>query len=172
MTQIAGSRLCAETAAAFGIETASAKPRSDKRGRHCEATIGSGGNLSCYYEHYEQACLRSNFFILQLKIKQSIINYMPYKQYYVYIMTNKNNTVLYTGVTNDLKKRIYEHREKLTNGFTKKYNINKLVCYEIFDSVYQAISREKQIKAGSRSKKVMLINRMNEKWQDLYDSLF
>ncbi len=70
------------------------------------------------------------------------------KQYYVYIMTNKNNTVIYTGVTNDLKRRVYEHREKLTEGFIKKYNITKLVYYEISRDVKSAILREKQIKGG------------------------
>lgn len=72
------------------------------------------------------------------------------KQYYIYIMTNKNNTVIYTGVTNNLKRRVYEHKEKLASGFTEKYNINKLVYYEIFNNVNNAIAREKQIKGGSR----------------------
>jgi putative endonuclease len=93
------------------------------------------------------------------------------KQYYIYIMTNPKNNVLYTGVTNDLKKRIYEHREKFIDGFTKKYNVNKLVYYEIFEDSYSAISREKQIKGGSRSKKIALIESMNPKWEDLYDKL-
>jgi putative endonuclease len=90
------------------------------------------------------------------------------KNYYVYIMTNKRNTVLYTGVTNNLIKRCCEHKEKVVEGFTKKYNVNKLVYYEIFDSAIDAISREKQIKAGSRSKKLMSINKMNPDWKDLY----
>ena len=93
------------------------------------------------------------------------------KQYYVYIMTNKKNAVLYTGVTNDLRKRVYEHTEKLANGFTNKYNITKLVYYEILQDVENAIMREKQIKAGSRQKKIDLINRMNKEWQDLYEQL-
>lgn len=93
------------------------------------------------------------------------------KQYYVYIMTNKNNTVLYTGVTNDLKRRVYEHKEKLVEGFTKRYNINKLVYYEVFEDIRYAISREKQIKGGSRQRKVDLIKSMNEEWQDLYGEL-
>ncbi len=97
---------------------------------------------------------------------------MTYKQYYVYIMTNKNNTVFYTGVTNDLKKRVFEHKKKLTDGFTKKYNIDKLMYYEIFDDVYNAISREKQIKAGSRRRKMMLIDNKNKQWKDLYEDLF
>lgn len=76
-------------------------------------------------------------------------------------MTNKRNTVLYTGVTNDLKKRVYEHKTKLVGGFTKKYNINKLVYYEVLNDIYNAIVREKQIKGGSRQKKINLINSMN-----------
>jgi putative endonuclease len=93
------------------------------------------------------------------------------KLYSVYIMTNKNNTVLYTGVTNNLKRRVYEHREKRVEGFTKKYNVTKLVYYEIFRDVRNAISREKQIKGGSRAKKIELINGMNAGWKDLYDGL-
>jgi len=75
------------------------------------------------------------------------------RQYYVYIMTNKYNTILYTGITNDLKRRVYEHKEKLIRGFTKKYNVIKLVYYEVFEDPENAILREKQIKAGSRKKK-------------------
>lgn len=93
------------------------------------------------------------------------------RQYYVYIMTNKNNAVLYTGVTNDLKRRIYEHREKLIEGFTKKYNINKLVYYEAFGDINNAILREKQIKGGSRDKKIKLVKAMNNSWLDLYDKI-
>ena len=93
------------------------------------------------------------------------------KQYYVYIMTNKRNTVLYTGVTDNLYKRIYEHKNKLAEGFTKRYNIDKLVYYEVFDSPYNAISREKQIKAGSRKKKIDLIKSINPEFKDLYEDL-
>ncbi len=93
------------------------------------------------------------------------------QQYYIYIMTNKYNTVLYTGMTNNLQRRVYEHKEKIIEGFTKKYNITKLVYYEIFEDAYTAISREKQIKAGSRQKKIDLVNSMNQEWQDLYDGL-
>jgi putative endonuclease len=84
-------------------------------------------------------------------------------------MTNKRNDVLYTGITNNLKKRVNEHKEKLVDGFTKKYNINKLVYYEIFDSSCSAITREKQIKGTSRQKKVNLIKTLNPDWDDLYD---
>lgn len=93
------------------------------------------------------------------------------RQFYVYIMTNKRNTVLYTGVTNDLKRRVYEHKEKLIDGFTKKYNVTKLVYYEVLDDVENAILREKQIKGGSREKKIRLIRSINEAWKDLYEEL-
>lgn len=92
-------------------------------------------------------------------------------QYYVYILTNDYNTVLYTGVTNDLKRRVYEHKEKLVEGFTRKYNVNKLVYYEVADSIESAILREKQLKAGSRLNKLRLISNTNMKWNDLYDDL-
>ena len=93
------------------------------------------------------------------------------KQYYIYIMTNVRNTVLYVGVTNDLIRRAYEHKERLVDGFTKKYNIVKLVYYEVFEDIENAILREKQIKAGSRQKKVQLINSINREWHDLYGEL-
>ncbi len=86
-------------------------------------------------------------------------------------MTNKTNTVLYTGVTNDLKRRIYEHKEKLAKGFTTKYNVTKLVYYEVFDDIESAILREKQIKSGSRQRKIELINSMNKEWRDLQEEL-
>jgi putative endonuclease len=91
------------------------------------------------------------------------------RQYYIYIMTNKKNTVLYTGVTNNLWRRVYEHKEKLVEGFTKKYNITKLVYCEVFDRIEDAITREKQIKGGSRQKKIDLINSTNKDWRDLYE---
>ena len=97
---------------------------------------------------------------------------MQYKQSYIYILTNKNNTVLYTGVTSDLKRRVYEHKQKFVKGFTSKYNVDKLVYFEVFDDVYNAITREKQIKGGSRQKKIDLINSMNETWKDLYDEIW
>ncbi|MDO8886199.1 GIY-YIG nuclease family protein, partial [Candidatus Oleimmundimicrobium sp.] len=99
-----------------------------------------------------------------------IITFMS-KKAYVYIMTNKRNKVLYTGVTSDLIKRVYEHKEKLINGFTAKYKVNKLIYYEVFNNITNAISREKQIKAGSREKKIELVNSMNNKWNDLYNTL-
>jgi putative endonuclease len=95
---------------------------------------------------------------------------MP-REYCVYILTNDCNTVLYTGVTNDLKRRVFEHREKLAPGFTKRYKVCKLVFYEVTDDVHAAIAREKQIKAGSRQKKSDLIKEMNPEWRDLYEEL-
>lgn len=86
-------------------------------------------------------------------------------------MTNKNNTVIYTGVTNDLNQRVFEHKEKLVAGFTKKYNVNKLVYFESTNDVYSAIQREKQIKAGSRKKKIDLINSINPEWKDLHNEI-
>jgi len=89
------------------------------------------------------------------------------KVYYVYILTNKYNTVLYTGVTNDLERRMQEHRSPDNRGFTARYNVHKLVYYETFDDVVEAIAREKQIKGGSRQKKIDLIVGSNPWWNDL-----
>jgi len=93
------------------------------------------------------------------------------KEYYIYIMTNKRNNVIYTGVTNDLKRRVFEHKEKLLEGFTKRYSITKFVYYEVCEDVKEAILREKKIKGGSRVKKVALIDRMNKEWKDLYEDI-
>ena len=89
----------------------------------------------------------------------------------MYIMTNKNNKVLYTGVTSDLKQRIWQHKNKIIQGFTSKYNVNKLVYYEYIKNIKSAIEREKQIKVGSRKKKIELIEQFNPEWRDLYDEL-
>jgi putative endonuclease len=93
------------------------------------------------------------------------------RQYYVYIMTNPRKTVLYTGVTKDLLRRVWQHRNGQGGGFTTRYQCSKLVLYEVFKDSYNAIAREKQIKAGSRRRKVELIERMNPEWRDLYDEL-
>jgi putative endonuclease len=118
----------------------------------------------CTKRHCEEfACgeLRGNLFVgCNMK-----------RNYYVYIMANKGDTVLYTGVTNDLQRRVHEHKEKLTEGFTKRYNVSKLVYYEICDDAESAISREKQIKSGSRQKKIQLIESVNALWGDLYEEL-
>ncbi len=90
----------------------------------------------------------------------------------VYILTNKVHTVLYTGVTGKgIKPRVWEHKNKLIEGFTKKYNLTKLVYFEICDNMEQAIAREKQIKGGSRAKKIKLIENKNPSWRDLYNDL-
>ena len=93
------------------------------------------------------------------------------RQYYIYIMTNKTNSVIYTGVTNNLIRRIYEHKEKLVEGFTEKYNVSKLVYYEFCEDAEEAISREKKIKGGSRAKKIALIENINKDWKDLYEEI-
>ena len=93
------------------------------------------------------------------------------KQYYVYILTNHTNVAVYTGMTSDLKKRVYQHREKMVEGFTKRYDIDKLVYFEVFDDVRSAIHREKQIKDTSRARKNSLVDRTNPAWRDLYEEL-
>ncbi len=96
---------------------------------------------------------------------------MTHQQYYLYIMTTQNDTSLYTGVTNDLIRRVWEHREGVGGGFTSRYQAGKLVYYEVYEDPESANQREKQIKAGSRRKKVELIESMNPAWQDLYDDI-
>ena len=90
---------------------------------------------------------------------------------YVYILFNKRNGTLYTGVTSNLVKRIYEHKSKAIDGFTKKYGVDKLGYYEVFDEIEEAIKREKAIKGGSRAKKLELIESINSDWKDLYNSI-
>jgi len=92
-------------------------------------------------------------------------------RYFVYIMTNRHHTVLYTGVTNDLVRRVFQHRDKTIPGLTSRYNLDKLVFFEETSDVLAAIAREKQIKGGSRRKKIALIEGMNPGWRDLYDDL-
>ena len=88
--------------------------------------------------------------------------------YYIYILASKNNSVLYVGVTNDLVRRCHEHKMKLIKGFTEKYNVNKLVYYEVFDHIDFAVKREKQIKGYSRAKKDLLIDKVNSEREELY----
>ncbi|MFH1533479.1 MAG: GIY-YIG nuclease family protein [Nitrospirota bacterium] len=95
---------------------------------------------------------------------------MP-KYYCVYIITNFRNTVLYTGVTGNLVARIYHHKNKSVSSFSSTYNVEKLVYYEVYEDVKEAIKREKQIKAGSRKKKLNLINKFNPSWKDLYGTI-
>lgn len=92
---------------------------------------------------------------------------MSNRQYYVYIATNQRNTVLYTGVTNNLERRMFEHVNKLAQGFTANYNVNKLVWYEVFDSSEEAIDIEKKIKGWTRLKKIGLIRKTNPDFNDL-----
>lgn len=94
------------------------------------------------------------------------------KKGYVYILTNPRKTVLYTGVTSNLGKRVYEHKNKIAEGFTRRYNCNELVYYEISEDIESAIAREKQIKSGCRLKKEELINNFNPEWEDLSKGLF
>ncbi len=96
---------------------------------------------------------------------------MNTKQGYTYIITNQFNSVLYIGVTSNLPKRIYEHKNKLAEGFSKRYNLNKLVFYEACDDIFSAIEREKFLKKKNREYKIRLINRFNPNWEDLYDSI-
>ena len=91
---------------------------------------------------------------------------MLFKSYYIYIMTNESDT-LYTGVTNDLTKRVFEHKNKLLPGFTAKYNITRLVYFEETNNVQAALAREKQIKGWLRKKKIALISSVNPQWEDL-----
>jgi putative endonuclease len=93
------------------------------------------------------------------------------KNYFIYIMASPNNKVIYTGVTNDLIRRVYVHKSKMVNGFTKRYNVVNLIYYEMTNDIIAAIAREKQIKSYSRKKKNELINSTNPKWDDLYGKL-
>jgi len=95
------------------------------------------------------------------------MNYQPA----IYLLTNKPNGTLYTGVTSNLVQRIWQHKNKVTKGFSTQYNLTRLVYYELFEDMYLAISREKQIKAGSRKSKIKLIESMNKNWIDLYQDI-
>ncbi|PLY03386.1 MAG: endonuclease [Desulfuromonas sp.] len=92
-------------------------------------------------------------------------------RYCVYILTNKPRGTLYTGVTSDLPKRIYQHKGKVIVGFSSKYDLSMLVYYEVFDDISEAIKREKQIKKWNRTWKIELIENNNPEWQDLYESI-
>ena len=97
---------------------------------------------------------------------------MGQKQYCIYIMTNSVNTVLYTGVTNNLARRVFEHKNNAVEGFTSRYKLHKLVYYEVTNDVNAAIQREKQIKGGSRQKKIDLVSKVNPDWRDLSEDLW
>lgn len=94
------------------------------------------------------------------------------KEYYVYFITNKHLNVLYNGVTSDLIRRVFEHKNKLADGFSKKYQADRLVYYESYSDIYEAITREKQIKGWVRKRKNELVDSINPSWSDLYESLF
>ncbi|QCX01490.1 GIY-YIG nuclease family protein [Aggregatimonas sangjinii] len=91
------------------------------------------------------------------------------KMSHIYFMANKNNTVIYIGVTSNMVRRIYQHKIKFYKGFTSKYNCNKLVYFEEFNDINQALARERQLKAGNRRRKEKLIKSMNPDWKDLSD---
>jgi len=93
------------------------------------------------------------------------------KQPAIYILANRRNGTIYVGVTSNLVKRVWEHKQHLVDGFTKKYAVEQLVYYELAENMEAAIGREKQLKAGSRKKKINLIEAMNAEWNDLYESI-
>ena len=92
-------------------------------------------------------------------------------QYYVYILANKTNVSIYVGVTNDLIKRVYQHKQKLVMGFAEKYGIDKLVYYEVYSDPENAILREKRLKGSSRARKNRLVESLNPEWRELYDEI-
>jgi len=102
-------------------------------------------------------------------VRDLYIKFMKMKDYnyYIYILTNWSNKVIYIGVTNNLQRRLYEHKNKLIDGFTNKYNLNKLVYYECFSNINDAIRREKELKKWRREKKNNLVENMNPDWRDL-----
>ena len=120
-------------------------------------TTSQGGQRSC---HSRETCPREN------GERESLKTLM--KEYYVYILTNKRNSTLYIGITSDLSKRVYEHKNKLVKGFTQKYNIDKLVYYEAYNDAIEAITREKRMKKWKRQWKIELIEKINLEWRDLY----
>ena len=95
----------------------------------------------------------------------------PNQDYYIYFLTNAKKTTLYVGITNNLIRRIWQHKQGMGSKFTQKYNLTLLVYFEVYNNPITAISREKQIKAGSRKKKEQLINNSNPDWKDLYPDL-
>jgi putative endonuclease len=120
----------------------------------------------------------TGFFLIE--VRAALLSYSQWqedadvaeRQYCVYIMANAYHTVLYTGITNDLQRRVLEHRSGRAGTFTSKYNVTKLVYFECCDDVTLAIYREKQIKAGSREKKINLVNKTNPDWTDLFNEYF
>ncbi len=109
--------------------------------------------------------------LTSLRAKRSNLYNISMRYSYVYILTNEKNTVLYIGVTDNLIKRVYQHKMKLASGFTSKYNVSKLVYYEIYEDITEAINREKQLKGGSRKKKIDLVIKSNPYFADLYKEI-
>jgi len=132
---------------------------------HCEAPQGRSNLSKHRNDSVELLAISQCLFMLKWTPEMSIT------QYYVYILTNKNHTVLYTGITNDLQKRTWEHKTGLGSKFTTRYRTVKLVYFEVFEGPYEAISREKQIKAGPRRKKLALIRKVNPNWRNLAGDL-
>ena len=129
---------------------------------HCEAPQGRSNLSKHRNDSVELLAISQCPFMLKQTTPE-----MPRAQFYVYILTNKNHTVLYTGITNDLQKRTWEHKTGLGSKFTTRYRTVKLVYFEVFEDPYEAISREKQIKAGPRRKKLALIRKVNPNWRNL-----
>ncbi len=110
---------------------------------------------------------------MSLRVERSnlcLICIMLEKRYHLYLMTNKTKTVIYTGISSDIQKRVHQHKLKVLPGFTSEYNVDRLVYFEEYSDPQEAIIREKQIKAGSRKKKIELIERNNLEWRDLSDN--
>jgi putative endonuclease len=128
----------------------------------------NGGSPVCHCEPFEEgeATLDGPMLLMPSYNRERME-----RLYSVYLLTNFTNSVIYTGVTSNLKRRIYEHREKLVPGFTNKYNVWKLVYFEVADDRISAIEREKQIKGGSRRDKEELVRSTNPQWRDLYEEL-
>lgn len=108
---------------------------------------------------------------LPLRFFSFLVYNISMKTYYIYIMTNKYDKVLYVGVTNDLVRRVYEHKNKFLKGFTSRYNVTKLIYFEDYEDINQAIDREKQIKGWLRRKKIELIEEFNPEYKDLYNEI-
>ena len=135
-------------------------------GSHCEER--SDEAISSQHEMTQLSHMHSPSTAPMLDVE---LTAMFTRQFYVYILTNKAQTVLYTGITNDLKKRIWEHNSGLGSKFAGRYGVSRLVYFEVFEDTYEAISREKQIKAGPRRRKVALIEKANPRWRNLAGDL-
>jgi len=143
-------------------------------GKDCQYVwVGTTGDVdpnqsfSCHCER-SAAISRNDQRTLDVLLPLHIKEYVMKRQPAVYLLTNRPDGTLYTGVTGDLPRRIWQHKNKVIKGFSTKYNLTRLVYFELFEDMYEAISREKQIKAGSRKAKISLIESSNPEWKDLY----